>query len=69
MARRKTNAVPMRTETINVRVTPVLSEEIRAECLRLDLPVSHFGRKSFEFFLAHLRQKSSIYDESSQKLK
>ncbi|NDG30640.1 hypothetical protein EB118_11285 [bacterium] len=69
MPRKKMNAAAARSETINVRVTPVLSEDIRAECLRLDLPVSHFGRKSFEFFLSHLRQKSSLYDESSQKLK
>jgi hypothetical protein len=47
MPRRKTNAVPRLTKTVNVRVPSILDAEIRAECRRHDLPVSHFGRKSF----------------------
>ncbi len=62
MPRRKTNAVPRLTKTVNVRVPSILDAEIRAECRRHDLPVSHFGRKSFEFFLDHIRQRSNLYD-------
>jgi len=64
MPRRKTNAVPRLTKTVNVRVPSILDAEIRAECRRHDLPVSHFGRKSFEFFLDHIRQRNNLYDES-----
>ncbi len=69
MPRRKTNAIPRLTKTVNVRVPSILDTEIRAECRRHDLPVSHFGRKSFEFFLAHLRQVSSLYEETPLKMR
>ena len=68
MPRRKTNAIPRLTKTVNVRVPSILDAEIRAECRRHDLPVSHFGRKSFEFFLDHIRKRKNLYDESRVNL-
>ena len=67
MARKKTNAVPRYSKTINVRVNSLLDTEIRAACKKHDLPVSHFGRKSFQFFLDHILGKSSLYDSASKE--
>jgi len=62
MPRRKTNQVRRYNRTINTRIPSLLDHQIQSECRRLDIPMSLFARKAFEYFLIQIRSRRDALD-------
>jgi hypothetical protein len=65
MARKRTNAVPELSKTINIRLPSNMDMAIREICKKHAVPISWFGRKSFELFLNQLNNQKHIFQEVS----
>lgn len=66
MARKRTNAIPELSKTINIRLPSNMDMAIREICKKHAVPISWFGRKSFELFLSQLNSQKHIFQEASR---
>ena len=66
MARKRTNAIPELSKTINIRLPSNMDIAIREICKKHAVPISWFGRKSFELFLSQLNSQKHIFQEGSR---
>ena len=66
MARKRTNAIPELSKTINIRLPSNMDIAIREICKKHAVPISWFGRKSFELFLSQLNNQKHIFQEAKQ---
>ena len=66
MARKRTNAIPELSKTINIRLPSSMDMAIREICKKHAVPISWFGRKSFELFLSQLNNQKHIFQEAKQ---
>ena len=66
MARKRTKVIPELSKTINIRLPSNMDIAIREVCKKHSVPISWFGRKSFEVFLSQLNNQKHIFQEGSR---